>query len=227
MSFTVLTKIYSEPPFCEREILRYAGCKATDNSIIDLLNSCIDETKGKLTYKVCYCISPFSVSDGVCDFHVFKTKSEDIASHLSKCNRAVLFASTVGVEIDRLIAKYSLISPAKALMFQAIGTERIEALCDAFCADLQKQFNTVQRYSPGYGDLPLDMQKDFFNLLDCGKRIGLFLNDSLLMSPSKSVTAIVGISDESESADDSRINKLCKNKCSACGKEFCTFRRDE
>ena len=49
------------------------------------------------------------------------------------------------------------------------------------------------RFSPGYGDLPLEMQKDIFSLLGCPSNVGITLNESLIMSPSKSVTAIVGI----------------------------------
>ena len=49
------------------------------------------------------------------------------------------------------------------------------------------------RFSPGYGDLPLTVQKEFMTLLDCAHLIGINLNESLLMSPSKSVTAIIGM----------------------------------
>ena len=89
--------------------------------------------------------------------------------------------------------KYSKISPVKALIFQAIGAERIEKLCDVFCKDIAKERKTKPRFSPGFGDLPLTIQKDIFAALDCGKNIGLSLTDSMLMSPTKSVTAIVGI----------------------------------
>ncbi len=71
------------------------------------------------------------------------------------------------------------------------------------------------RFSPGYGDLTLLAQKDIFAVLDCGKRIGLTLNDSLLMSPSKSVTAFVGIGGN---------QKQTQEKCSACQMANCTFR---
>ena len=78
------------------------------------------------------------------------------------------------------------------------GLERIEALCDEFCRDMERElallgFCTTKRFSPGYSDLPLEIQRDIFRVLGCEKRIGLMLNESLLMSPSKSVTAIVGI----------------------------------
>ena len=93
---------------------------------------------------------------------------------------------------------FGKISPAKALIFQAIGAERIEALCEAFARDIHDRCGKIgaatgPRFSPGYGDLPLDIQKNIFAALDCPRKIGLSLNESLLMSPTKSVTAIIGI----------------------------------
>ena len=80
------------------------------------------------------------------------------------------------------------------MFFQAIGAERIESLCDAFCAEREAEGLRLRpRFSPGYGDLPLELQRDLFRGLDCSRKIGLTLNESLLMSPSKSVTAIAGI----------------------------------
>ena len=186
MNTVVLSKIYPEPPFCEKEILRYAGCREADEGVRTLLQSCIREVRGRLSYKVCYRIGSVTVVDGVCDFGIFRLPSKHLAENLSGCKEVLLFAATVGVELDRLIAKYGRISPAKALMLQAIGAERIEALCDRFCKDMEMEIGAGlrPRFSPGYGDLPLGVQKDLFAVLDCGKRIGLSLNDSLLMSPS-------------------------------------------
>ena len=83
------------------------------------------------------------------------------------------------------------------MIFQAIGTERIESLCDTFCGEYSKEknVNLKPRFSPGYGDLSLETQKDIFIILDCPRKIGVTLNESFLMSPSKSVTAFVGICD--------------------------------
>ncbi len=196
MNTVTVTKTYAAPPFCEREILRYAGCRTADESLRTLLTACIDEVRDKLTYKVCYRVLPLTVDGDTCDFGAFSLRSNDLAANLRECDRVVLFAATVGVDIDRLIAKYGRIAPSKALMFQAIGAERIEALCNAFCADIAEEIQARlrPRFSPGYGDLPLTAQTDIFSLLDCVRRIGLTLNDSLLMSPSKSVTAFVGLS---------------------------------
>ena len=157
---------------------------------------------------------------------LFKFDSEATAASILLCPGVdialadcinILFAATVGVEIDRLIGKYGRLSPTKALLFQAIGAERIEALCDAFCADIKKEYNTglEPRFSPGYGDLPLSAQKNIFAVLDPERRIGLTLNSSLLMSPSKSVTAFVGLGS---------TEKTSSNKCSLCEKTDCTLR---
>lgn len=193
MNGTVLTKTYREPPVSERDILRYAGARDADAKVRDLLRSCLDEARDKLVYRVCYREVTVKTEGESCDFGSLRVASCDLAMHLEGCDRAILFAATVGLELDRLIAKYGRLSPARALMLQAIGAERIEALCDAFFAELAREHRTTARFSPGYGDLPLSCQKDLFAVLDCERRLGLTLTESLLMLPTKSVTAIVGI----------------------------------
>lgn len=214
----ILSKNYTELPFCEREILRYAGCREANDEIEALARNCINEIKTKLTYKVCYQQFVVNVCGDVCDFGAFTFRSKKLASNLQDCKSVVVFAATIGVEIDRLIAKYGRISPSKALMFQAIGSERIEMLCDAFCADIAKEYKLSirPRFSPGYGDLTLNSQKEIFSVLSPEKKIGLFLTDSLLMSPSKSVTAIVGLCEK-------EVPKVT-NKCTLCNQKNCTFR---
>ena len=195
MNTVVLSKTYPQPPFCQKEILRYAGCKQADAELTALLQACLQEAAQTFTYQVCYRELSVHISGDQCDFDAFCLQSRQLAANLKDCERVIVFAATVGVQIDRLIAKYSRLSPAKALLFQAIGAERIEALCNVFCQDIETQYKSKlrPRFSPGYGDLALTAQKEIFSLLDCAKRIGLSLNDSLLMSPSKSVTAFVGI----------------------------------
>lgn len=217
MSGVVLSKTYDTPPFCEREILRYAGAKTADDETLRLMRECISEAKNCLSYKVCYRCFPLKIKNNICDFENFSLVSSQLAKNLDGCERAAVFAATVGVGIDRLIAKYGRLSPVKALFFQAIGAERIETLCDTFCADLERELGvgTKPRFSAGYGDLPLESQRDIFSVLDCERKIGLTLNESMLMSPSKSVTAIVGIGGE---------KIITKNKCSRCNMKNCTFR---
>lgn len=195
MNTTVLYKTYPQRSLDSNDILRYAGCKSPQGEISALLKQCEQQWNGQAANKVCYARQPFHLKGDICDFGAFQVRSKSLASHLAGCTSVVLFAATIGVGIDRLIAKYASISPSKALLFQAIGAQQIEALCDAFCQDIADEYQAecTKRFSPGYGDLPLQTQKDIFAILDCEKKIGLTLTNSLLMSPTKSVTAFIGI----------------------------------
>ena len=123
---------------------------------------------------------------------------------------------------DEELKKYERISPTKALLSHAYGAERIESLCDGFCREIEQELSEEQlycsnRFSPGYGDLPLETQVEFFRLMDCNRQIGISLNDSLLMTPSKSVTAIFGIGKCGWNRQE--------HKCSECSNTECEFRR--
>lgn len=219
----IQVKAYPAPPVNERECLRYAGCdqRAASAEERQLFLSCLAEAEGKLSYKVCWERLPVK-KEGTClDFGCMRTDSAGLAKNLEGCEEIILFAATIGLSIDRAIRRYTNLSPAKALFFQAIGAERIESLCDAFCAERKEELAAEgkflrPRFSPGYGDLPLELQRDIFRVLDCSRKIGLTLNESLLMSPSKSVTAIIGISREEKEID--------KQKCSLCQKADCAYR---
>ena len=195
------------------------------------INEIISETESAnaFSYKVCYSTVDITWQCGIAELPVKMFGSKDLSTCLKGCRKAVLMAATVGLGIDRLINKYERLSPSKALFLQAFGAERVEALCDRFCRDLGPDIKADHsdvvlssgergssvinisgerlrpRFSPGYGDLPLEVQKEFIAYLDCTHLIGITLNDSLLMTPSKSVTAIVGI----EPADISDPAGIC------------------
>lgn len=216
---TVQVRTYPAPPVDRREIVRYMGARELTEELAALLEGCLREAEGRLQYRVCFREVPVCVADGEVDLGFAKVPSAALARNLAGCRRAVVFAATMGLEMDRLIARYSRLQPVKGLMFQAIGTERVEALCDAFCADMDCRTGGClrRRFSPGYGDLPLELQRDMFRVLDCSKNIGLTLNGSLLMSPTKSVTAIAGIADAP--GENHR-----EEKCAGCDKPECMFR---
>lgn len=195
---TAYSLSFKEPSINKKEIMRYMSSQGGGDEILGLIDECLTEVREKLQYKVCYTVLPVKSDGSVVTMPCGEIESKNLAKNLQGCGRVIVFAATVGVGIDRLITKYSRLSPAKALCFQAIGAERAEALCDAFCEKMRSEIKESgeilrPRFSPGYGDLPLETQKMIFSLLDCPKRIGVTLGDSLLMSPSKSVTAFVGI----------------------------------
>lgn len=218
---TVYTEIFPAPPIRREEILRYAGAREVTPELSALLEEALAEVQGALTYRVCWQMLPVAQHGEALDLTFAKTRSETLCHHLHGCDRIVLFGATVGIGPDRLIARYGKTAPAKALLMQAIGAERIEALCNAFSQKVKNDaaaegLLTTSRFSPGYGDLTLELQRDIFRSLNCSAKIGLTLNDSLLMSPSKSVTAIIG------------IGNSCRNtaaNCGSCTKTDCIHRR--
>ncbi len=176
----------------EREVFRYAGGKGeADGEVLTLLRECIAEAQPALSYKACF------LALSVDEFFARFGKCRLTEARLQGCERAVIFAATLGLEMDRLIARYASVHTAKALLLQALGAERIEALCDRVCETLAAEYGKIGvRFSAGYGDFPLSTQTEFFQLLNCNRALGLTLNESLMMSPSKSVTAAVGISNK-------------------------------
>lgn len=188
-------KSVSLPEISIREVLRYLGCREENADIREEIDSCIRETVGAFASRVVFAELDVKMDGETCDFGSFSVCSLALAKNLSGCNRVIVFAATSGTKIDRLIAKYLRLSPSRSVIFQAIGAERVEALCDAFCDEYEKErgVSLKPRFSPGYADLKIEHQRDIFKLLDCQKNIGLTLNESLLMSPSKSVTAFAGI----------------------------------
>lgn len=217
MNASIFTSLEA-PPFCAAEALRYAGCRTAQDEVSRLLCECLSEAQGGLSYRVCYRKLQLRIDGNVCDFGVFSVRSERLAANLAGCRECLIFAATIGVEIDRMIAKYGRIAPARALLLQGIGAERVEALCDEFLRGYAREqgVGLRPRFSPGYGDVSIEVQKDVFSVLDCARKIGLSLNDSMLLSPSKSVTAFAGIS--------GRPEEERRNGCALCEKTDCVFR---
>lgn len=180
-----------------------------------MLEACLRETESGFVGRVCYTELPVEAA----------ARSASLSRRLDGCCAFVVFAATVGVGIDRYISKYAALSPARALLLQALGAERVESLCDTFCERLRARkaadgLVTLPRFSPGYGDFPLEAQTEIFRLLQPQKRIGLTLNESLSMSPSKSVTAIVGVGRAAKTGG-------AEHGCASCvRKDDCAYRKD-
>lgn len=198
MTSIVYTKSYSAPPVDRREALRYAGARGDSPDAEAILAECISESENTLSFRLCYGEYPLTRVENLLDFGFARVESAKLSEHLLGCSSVIVVTATLGIGIDRLISKYSRLSQAKALMLQGLGAERIEALLDLFCEEQRREKTAhgmalTARFSAGYGDLSLEFQREIFKALDCERKIGLTLNDSLIMSPTKSVSAIIGI----------------------------------
>ena len=146
----------------------------------------------------------------------------DIHRFLSDCGQVVLMAATLGIEAEALIRRAQKRDMAEAVILDALGSAAIEEVCDNFCSDLQKELSPrhlTDRFSPGYGDYPLTEQSAVFRLLDVSRRIGVSLSESGLMIPQKSVTALIGVSQQ---PIENR-----RSGCESCAlRETCAFRKE-
>lgn len=209
-----------------REIYRYLGygINEPDADVCTLVDEVLSEllkvVKPKSIYRLFDC-----KTDGSSVFAGnMEIKSRGLSGNLAQCGMVAILAATLGLEADKLLQRYEIINMAKASIAQACGAACIEAYCNllqekiriAAQEESSKPLYLRPRFSPGYGDLPLETQRDIFHVLDCTKRIGLTLTQSLLMYPTKSVTAFIGLTGNFRSCHI--------EKCKSCGKTDCEFR---
>lgn len=192
-----------EPDFAE--VYRYAGfakaavSQMTDSQMTELAQSAVDAVSQKMNCRSVYEKFPLELfPDDIICFAGKRLNSHHLMLNLKGCHSVYLFAATLGPEVDRLIQRETKINPAKAVMLQAAGAMFIEKYCDLLIDFFKEQeaadSNLLKpRYSPGFGDVSLEVQKTFFELLQCQNKLALTLNDTLIMSPEKSVTAFVGV----------------------------------
>ncbi len=175
----------------ESDILRYSGCRnCKDPKLTALCTECLGELSQELNLKAVYAEVDVTFSHNLADFGFCKAESASLRKFLGECKSAYIFAATIGLGADRLINRYSTLQPSKAVILDGCATAAIECWCDYICSEIFC-VPAQERFSPGYGDLPLGMQTQILSFLGASLNIGLSMTDSMLLTPTKSVTAIV------------------------------------
>lgn len=208
------------------EALRYLACgdNKPDEKVTALMDRCekklLSAVSGKYTYRIYDIIS----NDGCAvklDGCTLEMTGHDICSHLDGCSKAALMCATVGAEVDKLIRLEQVSDMAEAVVIDAMSGCAIEAVCDMAEEQIRSEFPDMYmtwRFSAGYGDLPIDIQRQFLEVTNAGRAIGLFSNENSILTPKKSVTAVIGLSEKP-------VDKK-KRGCAACNlKETCIFRK--
>lgn len=214
----------------KNEVLRYLEYKGQDisDNLEETIDKCIEITKDKInpryTLRV-YPISRINEKEVKIEGTNLVIKSKDIHNLLKNCDSCAIMATTLGIEIEKEIRKNSYSQLTKSIIIDACATTAIEEFCDIIQENLRHELNRegkyiTNRYSPGYGDLPLEVNKEVTNVLNSSKEIGLTITENGIMLPRKSVTAIIGISEKKVSD----IKKSCVN-CS--NYNDCKFRKGD
>lgn len=180
----------------KKEALQYMRSSNSSDHRLDLLaENAINQATEVAKPKACYYKTPIEIKGNKINFGFETVISSSLAKSLENCSFAYLFSATIGVDFDRLLNKQLITSPSNALALDATGSAAIEGVCNSVCDFLAKESNSIlrPRFSPGYGDLDISFQKSLINVLDANRKIGLSLTQGLMLTPIKSVTAIVGI----------------------------------
>lgn len=212
------------------EIWRYLGYRGAipDEKIQRKTENCIRQLKEVITpgfISAEYRLN-FLNEENTLLIDSMQIHSAHLTRHLRDCCRVVLFAATLGLGPDRLTKRASVSAASDMVLYQAASAAMIEAYCDRQNERLKQQYRekgflTKTRFSPGYGDFPLSHQEEILRILQAQKRIGLTLTNSLMMMPSKSVTALIGLSQTSD-----RQTTKSKGSCENCDKTDCAYRKE-
>jgi hypothetical protein len=207
------------------EAMRYMGYGNNEPTaeVAAIINECeqslLSSIRPAYTYAV-FDLSPTENGIEVVNTPLMLTGGSAKA-HLKGCTKAVMLAATLGIEADKLIKRYQIRDLTGALASDSLASAAIEQVCNLAEEEIRDKVSPLYmtwRFSPGYGDLPLDLQHTFLQVLQAQKRIGLTVTDSLIMLPSKSVTAIIGLSEKP-------IEKR-RQGCAVCNlNKTCQFRK--
>lgn len=206
----------------DQEILMYLGYRGQEYppELEQQIHRCIEEVTKAAQPRLVYRILP--VQEG--QVQGFPLEGNDMRELLANCQQAVLMAVTLGPQVEQLLMRREITNMADAVIMDACASTAVENVSDHFEFDLREQLEQegkylTDRFSPGYGDLPLHTQTRFCDVLDTVRRIGLTVTPKNIMIPRKSVTAILGISN--------RPQKLRKRGCEVCSMFLtCPYRKE-
>ena len=208
-----------------REIVRYLGYgkSAVDDRILQFIHELNSELNAIAEPKHIYRIFELSMfHDSELRIGNLIIKSDNLYKNLNGCDQVILLAITLGIAVDRRMRQLEIQDMSKAIAFQACATAYLEKQCDLLQEKILKEIEESghylrPRFSPGYGDFSVLHQRDILDMLQAQKYIGLTLTDGYMLTPTKSVTAVIGLS---------KIKTACHQKgCEECTKLDCLYRR--
>jgi len=196
------------------EVLRYLKSK-DDPALLNDIGSVWNELLPKLRPAAAAVCCDLFRRDGALFCGALELPGKAISAHFEGCDRCAVLGVTLGFEVDRFISTLGHCDPYRALLADACATAAVEELADMMTLAAREQFcpgaRITFRFSPGYGDLPINMQPKLLELIDARRMLGLTVSQSMLLSPIKSVTAFIGLS-----SGDCRCDNIIRHDCSRC-----------
>lgn len=188
-----------------KQALRFAGVREPDASALRAMRQAAEQVEKRAFPRHTYRVFTLAHSgQGVFLPDAGLLLPGNLAkTMLAECEKAVLLLCTLGAEFDRLLRTAQARDMAQALYIDACGSSFAEQGCDAAEREIAARYPDLyltDRFSPGYGDLPLSVQPALLRALDGERRLGVFAGPSYLLNPMKSVTAVIGLADRPQAA---------------------------
>lgn len=180
-------------PLNRNEVLRYLGRQNArlDPQTETLLDTCEAELLQTATPRYVFKELPLPQPDLI--------RGSSIEEHLRSCDKAVVICATLGESTDKLIRTLQVNHMTAALITDSLAGAAIEQVCmevDKLVAAAYPGCFLTYRFSPGYGDYPLEVQTDLLRYVDAPRKIGVTVTPSNMLVPAKSITAITGVAKE-------------------------------
>lgn len=210
-----------------KEVFRYLGYRGREPKaeVAREIERCMAELQESVEPRSVYRFFPLErLSEGHFCIEGMEIESRALARNLKGCTEVCLMAATLGMGPDRLAARATAVGKmSRTVIFQAAAAAMIEQYCDTVNEHIRTEAAARglfcrPRFSPGYGDFSLLHQTELLRILKVQQSIGVALTESLLMLPSKSVTALIGISEQD--------NGCILQGCECCENAGCAFRRE-
>ena len=184
------------------EALRYLGVRGKpDTELLAQMTALTGELSSRITPRFIWRVFPLQRAETL-QMGGISLPGKSAERMLQDCQQAILLICTLGITFDQWLRQLQARDMAQAVMLDALGSAYVEAACDAAEAEIAARFpekHLTDRFSPGYGDLPLTVQPALLAAGE-GRRIGVSCTESLLMAPQKSVTALIGLADRPQMA---------------------------
>ena len=156
-------------------------------------------------------------------------QGKKIGQHLSGCEKVILLAATVGNDIEEAVSRrFAEGEYTASVLLDAAATTAVEQIADDMEKTIRqkaaaKGYGMRWRFSPGYGDWPIEQQPELLRLSHA-EEIGIRLSSSLMLIPRKSITAIIGLYKEEKNSPACGSLPQVKG-CAACGRTDCPARK--
>ena len=199
------------------------GQRGGAEALLPLAELALREMKAAVDFRVLYRRLGIDLTEDGIEADGVKLISRSLRKRMEGCKEALFFAATLGAQVDRLIARESLLEMSHAVILEAAANVVLEDELCAWHGEISNglaecSLALTPRYCPGYGDWDLNDLALVLHLAQ-SRRIGLALTENSMLVPAKSMAGVIGI------FEGLRTEKW--NKCSECGMLSCKFRKEE